>query len=175
MVNKQKQEEVRHIEELIQSDSNIFFVDFTGIDANNTVEFRRKIRHLGASYKVYKNRLFKVAAAKCSFPAEIEEFTNQTTGFIFVGEDVTGVSKTLKEWANTFKTFKIKGGYYNNSILHENDILELAKIPSKNELIGKLLYLLNSPLTRLVGVLKANQRDLVSVVKQISKKNNGRI
>ena len=83
---------------------------------------------------------------------------------------MTGVSKTLREWAKIHKTFKIKGGYYNNRILQENDILELAKIPSKNELIGKLLYLLNSPLTRLVGVLKANQRDLVNVVKQISDK-----
>ncbi len=170
MANAKKIEDVKLISEILGEKGNVFFVDFTGLDANKTILFRREIREKGGIYKVFKNRLFKIAAKNNNMPTEIEEFTRLTTGFVFIGEDPTGVAKALKKWEKENETFKIKGGFYIDRILGEEEIAELSKIPSKDELLGRLLYLLNSPLTRFIGVLKANQRDLVAVLKQVSEK-----
>ncbi len=170
MVKEIKKTTVSEIEELLVSKENLFFVDFSGLDANALVKFRKNIRSRGGVYKVFKNRLFKIAARNRSYPEEITDFTTDITGYVFSPEDPTGIAKFLESWSKENKTFQIKGGVYQNKVLKKEDVISLANIPSKEELVAKLLFVLNSPVIRFVNVLKANQRDLVLVLKGINDK-----
>ena len=170
MVNTRKKEIVKEIQDIMNGKQNVLFVDFTGLDANNTVILRREIKKNNGIYKVYKNRIFKKAVEEKEYGKELDTIARNITGFVFIDDDPTGVARVVKKFEKLVETFKIKGGVYEDSILTEADVQELAKIPSKDELIGKLLYVLNAPLIKLLNILKANQRDFVLVLKQISEK-----
>lgn len=170
MVNVKKQNIVNEIKEIMEDKKNVLFVDFTGLTANNAIILRRKIRENNGVYKVYKNRLFLKAVEDKGYVNDVKTITKNITGFVFVDDDPTGVAKVLKTFNKEVETFKIKGGLYEDKVLSEQDVIALANIPSKQELIGKLVYVLNAPLMKLLNVLKANQRDLVLVLKQIEEK-----
>ena len=170
MVNVRKKEIVNEIQELLKDKENVFLIDFTGVDANKTNQFRREIKKNDGLYKVLKNRLFKKAVEDKKYFDSIKDFTVETTGFVFAGEDPTAIAKSLKDMEKDNEDFRIKGAVFLEDILEREQILKLADIPSKDVLLSKLVYVLQAPLRKLVGVMRANQRDLVLVLNQIKDK-----
>jgi large subunit ribosomal protein L10 len=149
-----------------------FLLSFRGITVPQVTELRSKVRETGGSYVVVKNRLAKLAIKDQPLGALEEEFTGPTA-VVFSNDDPVAVAKALTDFAKTVPAIEFKGGLLNGQQVAADQIKEIANLPSREELIAKLLFLLQSPITRFVRGLAAIQRDFVVVLDQIAQKKEG--
>lgn len=162
-------------EELIELYSNemavanhAFIVNYKGISVPQDTELRAKIRESGGRYVVVKNRLALRAIEGKALEAFKDVFTGPTA-VAFSNDDPVGLAKALTEFAKDVPTFEFKGGLLNGSEVKGEEIEEIANLPGREELIAKLLFLLQSPITRLARGLAAIPRDFVVVLDQVAK------
>jgi large subunit ribosomal protein L10 len=144
-------------------------------------ELRKKLAKLGAGFRVAKNTLLKLAAEKMALP--FEELSGPTAVLLSGEGDPIECVKALvslfKEQDKgeiKFGVFSARGGsalVREGSLLSAVEVLELARIPSRAVLEGRLVGLLSAPLSQFAVVLQGPQRGLVSVLDQISKGKGG--
>ena len=115
-----------------------------------------------------KNTLSKRVLKELSI-SSLDSYFTGVTGIVFCKEYVSAI-KILTKFAKENEAFKIKGGYLDNKAFNVKEITEISKLSSKEELIGKLVYLLNQPLTRLMNVLSSPSREIVTVLSAIKDK-----
>lgn len=161
------------VEELVSEVKGVnplVFTDYKGIKANNLAQLRRQLTAIDGKFRVVKNRLFKRALDDIG----LKELPFQIKGFLAVaygGRDTVSVIKLLTEFVkNNPDTIKIKGGFIDNVILPTNRIEEIAKLPSREELLGRLIAQIGAPISRLAMVLKGNLQALVCVLDGVAKK-----
>lgn len=164
MERTQKQVAVDTLNQDFQSVSAVFAIDYRGLKVDQATEFRRKIRESGASYKVVKNTLAKRALAGTSLEP-LEPHLEGMTGLAFTSTDPVALAKAISEYAKDVPAIVFKGGLLAEQALDESQFKELAALPSKEELLAKLLSVLQAPARNLLGVLQAPARDLVLVLK----------
>ncbi|MEM6455970.1 MAG: 50S ribosomal protein L10 [Acidobacteriota bacterium] len=148
-----------------------FLVNFGGITVNQDTELRSKIREQGGSYAVVKNTLAKRATTGKPLEGLHDSFVGPTA-VVYHPEDPVGIAKTLTEFAKTVPAIEFKGGVVDGQPVGPDQIEDIAKLPSREELIAKLLFLLQSPVTSFVRVLAAVPRDFVVVLDQIAQKKD---
>ena len=165
-------EKVDKIEELTAALSNakvIYLADFTGLDVAKVTGLRNKLRNSEVSYQVVKNRLAKRAAAEAGISG-LDEHLVGPTAIAFTSEDPIAPAKILQDFADEDDTFSIKSGFMDGQILSPNEIEALSKLPSREELLGKVLGSVQSPMYGLAGVLSGLLRNLVGVIGAIEEK-----
>ncbi|RLE17543.1 MAG: 50S ribosomal protein L10 [Acidobacteria bacterium] len=148
-----------------------YMFQFSKVSVIEDNELRMKIRETGSTYRVVKNRLL----AKATEGTALEPLTSglkQTTVVAYSNEDPVGLAKLLTEFGKGREEYFFKGGILENQVLTENEFVEVAKLPSKEELIAKMLYLLQYPIQGLVTALEGVYRQLPVVLKQIADKEN---
>lgn len=148
-----------------------FIVEFKGLTVIAVNDLRRKVREAGGSYKVVKNTLARKAAEGTGVAPAAARFKGPTA--IVSAKDPARVAKTLNEFAKANPAIVVKGGVIEGTALDAAQCKAVADLPSKNELISKLLFLLQSPMQRLVSVLAAPQRNLAVVLGQVAEKKQG--
>jgi len=142
-------------------------VGFKNLKVSKDQELRRQLRDAGATYAVVKNTLARKAAEGTPFEAAAEHFKGVTALATSEGDPVQlskAVSKFVRENPDLF-TFK--AGVVEGRVLALRDVEAIATLPSKEELISKVMFLVNCQAQRLVTVLSAVPRNLAVVVKQI--------
>ena len=165
-------EKVDKVEELTAALSNakvIYLADFTGLDVAKVTGLRNKLRDAEVSYQVVKNRLAKRAAAEAGIFG-LDEHLVGPTAIAFTSEDPIAPAKILQDFADEDDTFFIKLGFMDGQILSPNEIEALSKLPSREELLGKVLGSVQSPMYGLAGVLNGLLRNLVGVIGAIEEK-----
>ena len=145
---------VEEIKNLISSSKSIVLVDYKGITVSDDTSLRKTMRENNVTYKVIKNTLFNKACEQLGI-AGLEEALNGTTAFAFSGEDETVAPRLVKNAAKDYKTLTIKAGLYNGKAIDEKEVMALASIPGKEQLIAQLLYVLNAPVASLARAFKA--------------------
>ena len=146
------------------SDAGIVIVShYKGLTVAQADDLRGKVRAAGATYKVTKNRLTKLALAGTSY-AQLGELFTGPTAIAYANDDPVGVSKALTEFAKKNEAFVILGGSLNGTELKPKDIEALALLPSLDEVRAKLVGLLNAPATRIAGVLQAPAGQVARVI-----------
>lgn len=165
---EQKQKDLEALTEELKNSKSAVVVSFTNLTVNKDQEVRNQLREAGAKYQVVKNTLARLAVKGTPYEEATEHFKGVTAIAWTNDEPVDlskAVSKFIKENGNiyTFKTGIVEG-----KVVDFDKIKEIASLPSKDELIGKLLYLLNAPAQRLATVLSAIPRDLAVVLQQVS-------
>ena len=150
---------VSEIENYAKDAKSIVLVDYRGLTVAGATELRNKVRENGGTYKVYKNRLMKIAFEKngIMFPASDYE---GTTAVVFHNTDEALPAKIILDATETNKSLKLKSGYVNGKYYNETEIAALAKIPSREVLVAQLLGMLTNPM-----------RSLAVAVSEIAKKN----
>ncbi len=133
-----------------------------GLTAGEATELRRQMRAAGASFKVTKNSLAKLALADTPYEHLASLFSGPTA--IAVSEDPVGAAKATVEFAKGNDNLVILGGGLGENTLAEVDVKNLASLPSLDELRGKLVGLLNAPATKIAGVLQAPAGQLARVI-----------
>jgi large subunit ribosomal protein L10 len=138
---------------------------FKGLTASKDFELRKVIREAGGSYHVVKNKL----AAKSSEGTKVEAALQGLKGVssvAYTSGDPVALAKALSTWVKDNAEFTFKLGIVDGKLINATEIESLAKLPGKEELFSKLLFLIQSPAQRLVTVLNAAGRDLAVVVNQ---------
>jgi len=168
MNRTEKQQAVEDLGRQFREISNAFLIDYRGLKVVDATELRRKIREIDGSYVVVKNTLAMRAAKDTPYEALNRHFEGPTA-VAFHRRDIVGLAKLLTDVTKTNPNVQFKAGLVEGRPVSADDVQTLASMPSREVMIGRLLFLLMSPLQRLASVLKAPARDLSLVLKQIEK------
>jgi len=142
-------------------------VDPCGLNVAEVTELRAKIRQTGSSYRVVKNTLARLAVQD----SPLESLKDSFVGPIALAtakEDPVAMAKVLVDYAKDNKKLEIKIGVIDGQVIDTEQITELSKMPSREELLAKLLFLLNSPVQRAATVLSAITRNFAVVLSQVA-------
>jgi len=164
-----KAAELGQLEKAFRGAETAVLVDYKGITVPQVTELRRQIRAVGGTYRVVKNTLAKRAVTGTPFAVFAEKFTG-TTAVIYTATDPVAIAKTLTTFAKATPVITIKGAVVQGKAAAPGAVDDLANLPSKPELLAKLLYVLNAPAQQLVTVLAAVPRDFVTVLAEAEKK-----
>ncbi len=153
----------------------VMFFDFSGIDAFPLTQLRLEVRELNGEIVVGKNTLFYRAFSDTPLVDHREIFVGPTAA-VFAYGDVVEVTKKivdfLKENFDKEYSQKLKGGLLQNKYMSPDEVKALAELPSREELIAKLIGLLNAPMTQFVMSLKAVPQKLAMVLKAIEEQKS---
>jgi large subunit ribosomal protein L10 len=164
-----KQNDLNALTESLAASKSAMVVSFTGVTVAKDQEFRNSIREAGAKYEVVKNTLARIAVKGTQFEDASESFKGVTAIAWTDGDPVVlskAISKFMKDNADIY-TFKT--GVVDGKLVDYTQLQTIASLPSKEELISKLLFVLQSGAQRIVTVINAVPRDLAIVIDQIGK------
>lgn len=153
-VLEEKQQVVSELVERIKNSVTGVVVDYTGITVEQVTALRKELREAGVKYSVIKNKLIMKAFDQAGFSA-LDEHLNGMTAIVTSESDPVAPAKILCKYAEKIETFKVKGGFCDGEILDAAGLEKLAKTPSKEELLAKMLGSLQSPLYGLAIALQA--------------------
>lgn len=166
-VSKQKKQEiVKELAEKLGRQKAVVFADFTGLKVKDLADLKSKLRKQDAEFKVAKKTLMKVAFKEKGIAVDPESLAGEIA-LVMGYTDETAPAKMVYEFSKTNQNIKILGGLLENKLLAADQVLNLAKLPSKPELLAKLVGSISSPSRNFVGVLQGNIRGLVTVLSKI--------
>ena len=147
-----KQPVVAEIAELFNGAKGAVVVDYRGLTVAQDTELRKQLREAGVIYKVYKNTLMKRAFEGTDF-AQLDNLLDGPSAIAISKEDATAPIRVLNNVAKEAEALEFKGAVVEGTLYDIDGIKSLASIPSREELISKLLGSLQSPITNLARVL----------------------
>lgn len=160
-----KEEELNQLKKDLAEAKNIVVTQFKGITVAQDTDLRQKIRATGSKYRVVKNKLAKIAAK--GTPAEsLSKVLEGSTSIAYNNTDPVALAKALTAYAKTNPVFVFKSGMVEGRVVNLADLQAIASLPSKEELIAKLLFLLNAPAQRIAVATNGVARNLAIVVGQ---------
>ncbi len=149
-----KQEMVNTLTDKLKNAVSGVLVDYTGITVEDDTALRKELREAGVEYKVYKNKLCERACANVGFE-EMIQYLNGMSAIAISDNDPIAPAKIIKKYADKIETFNVKAGFIDGAVVGAKEVNDLAEIPSKEVLIGKILGSLQSSLYGLAYVLQA--------------------
>lgn len=168
---KKKSEKVEHAEKLrsqLAMVSTVILSTFQGITVEQDTKLRRSIEAAGGHYEVVKNTVAERAAA--GTPAEgLLKGLKGTNSIAYTTSDPVTLAKILTKVAKDVPAFKFRAGWVEGRVISIQEINQLALLPSKEELISKIMFMLNAPAQRLATTLAAVPRNLAVVTSEAVK------
>ncbi|MBP7832935.1 MAG: 50S ribosomal protein L10 [Candidatus Levybacteria bacterium] len=146
----------------------MYFVEYTGLTHQQMEEVRRELRDNNAEMAVVKNTLMNIALADKKI--DVKDQLSGQKAILFSYEDPIKTAKILAAFVKKYSMPKVNFGILDGEIIEDKTVVKLATIPSKEILVGKLLGLLNSPITGFVYALNGNITKLAIALKEIEKK-----
>lgn len=167
---QEKQAIVAELAAKLKSATSGVFVDYKGITVEKDTKLRNDLRNAGVEYTVVKNTLTRFAAREAGLDG-LDDILNGTTALAVSLNDAVAPAKILFEYASkSADKFKIKAGFVEGKVIGVADVENLAKLPSKEVLIAKVLGGFNAPISGFVNVLNGNMRGLVVALNAIAEK-----
>jgi len=154
VILEKKQAEVEALAEKIQNSVSGVLVQYQGITVEDDTKMRAALRQAGVEYAVIKNSITGRACDKVGY-SDMKAHLEGMTAIAISKEDPIAPAKILKEYDDKVETFQIKAGYIDGKVVDADVVKQLASIPPKEVLLGKLLGSLKSPLCKLCAVLNA--------------------
>lgn len=165
-----KREAVAQIREMVEKSQSMVMVSTTGVTVAEVTALRNKFREAGVEYKVLKNTLVRRALDDLDIRS-LDHLLEGPSAFAFGVKDPVAPAKIISDYIAESKSNKItiKAGLVNGEYLDVEGVQALAKLPSREVLLAKMMGSLNAPATNLVGVLSATLRSLVYAVDAVRK------
>ena len=164
-----KKEKVEEIKAKIQQAKSVVIVSYNGISVAEDTELRRAFRKENVEYKVLKNTLVRRAFNDLGVTS-FDEDLNGTTSICF-GEDEVSAAKIVEEFSKKFADrLSAKSAYVDGAYVDKAGVKNLASMPSKPELIAKMLGSMQAPITNFAGVLSGIIRKVVIALNAVSEK-----
>ena len=167
-----KEQELQELESAFRAATTAILVDYRGLDVPSVTELRRQLRAAKAQYRVVKNTL-AIRASKGTVFESLEQHFVGTTAVAYTDDDAVALAKALTTFMKNAPALKIKGAVVQGQAIKPAEVTDLASLPGRAELYGKLLYVLQAPMQQLVTVLSATPRNLVTVLSEYEKKQSG--
>ena len=168
MATAEKEAKVEELKVIMAEAKGFYLADFTGIDVAAVTELRNKLRDADVQYQVIKNRL-AIRAAEEAGIAGLKEYFAGPTAIAYSKEDPIAPAKILQDFVVDGGKIQIKTGFMEGEVLAADKVEVLAKLPSKEELLGKVTAGVQSPLSGLSGGLSGLLRGLVGALSAIEK------
>ena len=150
----------------------IYFTDYLGLDVVSVTKLRKNFVEKDVEFTVAKNTLIKLAAKEVGISG-IDEFLEGPTAIAFSYDDPTGPARVIKEFLKDFDKPSVKGMIFDGEIFTSDQFDKIANLPSKEQLLSKLVGMLNSPMSKLSNVLNSSVSGLLGRLTQLnSKKGN---
>ena len=160
---QEKQDQVSVMNERFAGAMASFVVEYKGCTCEDLTGLRHKLRESGASMSVVKNTLAKRAVADTP-AAGLDDMFSGPIAVVWSGEDPVSPAKALTDFAKDIEAFEVKGGVVDGAVVGTSEIKDLASMPSKEELLAKLLALINAPATQLLRTINAPAGNLVQLL-----------
>jgi len=166
LTREQKETLVSSYQEGLAKAPHVFLMDYAGISVPEVTDLRNRLRETGGSYVVIKNRLARLAI-KGEALDELSDVLEGPVAAAYSDSDAVSLAKALTEFAKEVPALELKAGLVEGQRVDAEDIKQIASLPSREELLTKLLYLMQSPVERFVRSLADVTRQFVTVVDQV--------
>ena len=153
-VLKQKEEEVKKLAEKLKEAKIILLTDYRGINVADVTKLRADLRNTNSEYKVIKNNIIK-RALDANGESGLDDLLEGPTALVIGTEDYLEPSKVIYNFSKNNEFYKIKGGIIDGKVMTAEEIITLAKLPSRQELMAKLAGALLGNITKLAVALDA--------------------
>ncbi len=150
----------------LQSADAVIITEYRGLKVGQLAGLRRQLRDAGGEYKVFKNTLARLGAAKAGVEG-LDEMLLGPSGITFVTGDVAAVAKALRDAAKANPLLVIKGGVMGGTLLSAKDVESLAELPSREVLLAMFAGALQAPLVKTAGLLQALPRNFAYGLKAL--------
>ncbi|MBQ9942369.1 MAG: 50S ribosomal protein L10 [Christensenellaceae bacterium] len=151
---KAKESIVSEIQAKIEASQSIVFIDYRGLTVSEVTDLRNKMRAAGVEYKVLKNTMVQ-RAAKAAGIEGLDAILEGPTAVAFGLEDAVAPAKIIAAFAKATKKTQIKGGVLEGKVIDEATVKSLAEIPSRNELLARMLGSMTASISGFVRVIAA--------------------
>jgi large subunit ribosomal protein L10 len=170
---KKKSEKQKDLDQLkvnLAKVSTVILTTFQGITVEDDTKLRRAVQAAGGKYQVVKNTLAELAGAGTPASGVLKDLKG-TNSIAYTSTDPVALAKALTKIAKDVPAFRFKSGVVEGRVLSIAEIQQLATLPSKEELISKIMFLLNAPAQRLAVVINAVPRNAAVVINEAVKAN----
>lgn len=158
---------VAEIAEKMKNAQGAVVVDYRGLNVAEVTELRSKAREQGVEYKVYKNAMMRFAAQESGLEGLLPSLTGPNA-IAFCESDAVATAKLMADFAKDHDKLEIKAGVVEGKVIDAAGVDQLAKMPSRDELVAMTLRGLNAPIAGLVNVLNGTIKGLVVALGQIA-------
>jgi len=169
LTKEQKHEQSQVLRDNLEGVNTLFLLENHGLNVNDVNRLRSEVRKTDATYKVVKNTVVRLAVEG----TEMEGITPFLTGpkvIAYTGGDGVALAKVLKDFIKEHPELRFEQAFLEGQILEAKEAEKIAELPSREELITKLVYLLQSPIRRLAVALNAPVQQFANVVGQLADK-----
>ncbi len=167
-VQQYKKDAVSELRKLLEDSQSYVLVNYRGLAVKQITSLRRKLREEGAKFHVVKNNYLKIALDQSEKPYEDSALKGPTAIAVMAG-DASAAVKVIAEFPHE-QALEMKSGVIDGSVFDRAGLLEYSKLPSKSELIAKLLAVLNAPARQTAGVLHASVAQLLYALNALKDK-----
>lgn len=169
ITREQKEKLVALYKDVLNRNTALIFTEYSGLSVKELEELRGRIREVGGEFYVIKNTLAKRAIEEIGLPQLVGGLDGPTAIGV-TDDDVTGLAKAIVDLEKETKVFQVKGAVIDGVIFESARVKSLAALPSMPVIQAQLLSMLQTPASRIAGVLTGSVRQVVSVVKAYSEK-----
>jgi large subunit ribosomal protein L10 len=166
----EKQQDLDHLKTELAKVSTVILTTFQGITVEEDTKLRRAVQAAGGKYEVVKNTLAELAGTGTPAAGLLKNLKG-THSIAYTQTDPVALAKALTKIAKDVPAFQFKSGVVEGKVISINEIKLLAEMPSKEELISKIMFLLNAPAQRVATALNALPRNLAVTVSEAVKAN----
>jgi large subunit ribosomal protein L10 len=166
----EKHEEVKVLHETLLNTPHLFVSGFEKLTVQQDFELRKTVREAGGTYKVVKNALVEKAAAGTPAEPMLSGLAGMSS-IAYTAADPVALAKALTTYAKTNPTLTFKAGMVEGRVIDAGSIEALASMPSREEVLARLLYVIQAPAQRLVTAISGVGRNLAVVIDQGVKEN----
>ena len=166
-----KKEIVEEVQSKMQNSSGVYFANYKGMNVSQVNNLRRDFRNEGVEYKVVKNNLTKIAAKNAGFDG-LDGLLVGQIGIAFSENDPTAPARVIKKCIKDKNPLDVVGILFEGQMFDASKYEELASLPSREELLSKLVGGLSSPMSKLVGTLGGSMSKLVGTLNGLKEQKN---
>lgn len=166
--SRSKKEEVERLNKNLAKVSTVILTTFQGIKVAEDTQLRRAVQAAGGHYEVVKNTLAERAAAGTPADKLLKDLSG-TNSIAYIETDPVSLAKVLTKVAKDVPAFKFKAGVVEGRVLSIAEIQQLSQLPSKEELLSKVLFLLQAPTRRVASATAAVMRNLAATMQEAVK------
>ncbi len=163
---EQKKELLKDLEEKIRQQKSVVFIGFKGVNVHDISELRNKVKEVGGEIKVVKKTLADRAFKKNGINMNVRALEGEVALVFGLKEDILPI-KLVHQKSLELEGLKILAGIFEGEIIDREKVIEIAKLPTKEELLSRLIQVISSPVSGFVNVLQGNIKGLMRVLTNV--------
>ena len=168
-IRPEKAGKVAELKDLLTSSKGVVLVDYCGLTVAEDTELRSKMREAGVKYMVAKNTFIRIAAQEAGIEG-LDAYLEHNTAVAFSAEDPVAPAKILNDFSKDHKALEIKAGVLDGKVIGLDEVKAVAELPSREELLAKLVGSMQALISGLVNVLQGTIRNFVYTLEAVRQK-----